>query len=122
MKKFLKNYIKDFDFLKKGNGYDLNIPFRLFNDEVTFTVHIQENEAGYYDIDDKGHTFKYLENFDTNIEKYQYKIELICRYFSLKIEDNVVKGIIGFGTRQLYVQLHNFLQGLSNLSMIQLLD
>lgn len=119
---FLNDYVKDFDYVEMQGGFDLNVPFRLFNDETTLTVHIQENEKGYFDIDDKGRTLKYLENMDTDIDKYEFKIRLICRYFSVRIEENKVKGVIGFGTGELYTQFNNFLQALSNLSMIQLLS
>ena len=84
---FLVNYVKEISFDKQSNGYDLNMPFRLFNDEVTITLHIQENPAGYYDIDDKGNTFRYLENLDVDIKDYRDRVEIICSMFSLKIED-----------------------------------
>ena len=119
---FLVNYVKEISFDKQSNGYDLNMPFRLFNDEVTITLHIQENPAGYYDIDDKGNTFRYLENLDVDIKDYRDRVEIICSMFSLKIEDKVVKGVIGYGTNQLYKQLHNFLQGISHLSTIKYFD
>ena len=42
--------------------------------------------------------------------------------FSLKIERGLVKGIIGYGNGRLYLQMHNFLQGLSHLSTIKYLS
>ena len=57
-----------------------------------------------------------------NIEDYKDRIEIICTLFSLKIEDELVKGVIGFGTNQTYKQLHNFLQGISHLSTIKYFD
>lgn len=147
MEKFIENYMRDIEYRKVDDGYDLYLPFMLFNDETTISLHLTKHKDGYWEIDDKGNTFRYLDNMDVNIKDYEWKIELICRYFSLKIEDGIVKGVVGFnagvemlyeaysqentnaevpgfsrGSDMTYVQLHNFLQGLSNLSMIKFLD
>lgn len=147
MEKFIQNYMRDIQYRKVDDGYDLYLPFMLFNDETTISLHLKKHKDGYWEIDDKGNTFRYLDNIDANIKDYEWKIELICRYFSLNIEDGVVKGVVGFnqglellydtisqenaqvevvgfprGTDLTYVQLHKFLQGLSNLSMVKFLE
>ena len=147
MENFIQNYMRDIQYKKVDDGYDLYLPFMLFNDETTISLHLKKHKDGYWEIDDKGNTFRYLDNMDVNIKDYEWKIELICRYFSLTIKDGVVKGVVGFnlglellyetyskenpqavvsgfsrGSDLTYVQLHNFLQGLSNLSMIKFLE
>ena len=155
--KFLDNYIKEMNLIKVEDGYNLYLPFTFFNNETMgIVLHIKESEnGGWYEIDDRGETAKYLDWQDTKFEDYEWKVELICRYFSLTIENNVVKGVIGFnqglellydtlskeisspfandpsvkidvgisrGTDLTYMQLHNFLQGISHLSMLKLLE
>ena len=122
MNNFLNDYIKEIIYKKVADGWDLTLPFRFFNGETIITLHLKKNKGGFYDIDDKGNTFKYLESIDANIQEYSARIEIICTLFSLKIEGNVVKGVIGYGTNQTYKQLHNFLQGLSHLSTIKFFD
>ena len=107
---------------QENDAFDLTIPFTFFNDEQAITLHIQKNQAGYYDIDDKGNVLRYLNNIDANILDHKDKIEIICTLFSLKIEDNLVKGIIGYGTNQTSKQFFNFLQGISHLSTIKYLN
>jgi len=109
--------------IKEVNGeYDLTLPFRFFNDEGVITLHIKENQGGYFDIDDKGNTLRYLNDLDVNLQDYKNRVEIICQLFSLKIEDNLVKGIIGYGNNQLFKQLNNFLQGISHLSTLKYFD
>lgn len=119
---FLDEFIKSIDYKEVYNGFDLTIPFRFFNDETIITLHLQKNDIGYYDIDDKGNTLRYLNNIDVNLENYKNKIEIICQLFSLKIENNLVKSVIGYGTNQTYKQLLNFLQGISHLSTLKYFD
>lgn len=99
------------------------MPFTFFNDEqIGIKLNIKTNAGGWYDIDDNGNTLRYLKSIDVNIEDYNDRIEIICSLFSLKIEDGLVKSVIGFGANQTYKQLHNFLQGLSHLSTIKFFD
>ncbi len=119
---FLMDYFKDIKYDKNGNGYDLYLPFMLYNDDHTISVHIEENKEGYYDIHDNGHTLKYLTNIGADITKYENKVELICDLFAIKVDGELVKGIIGYGSNQVYIQLYNFLQGLTHLSTIKYLD
>ena len=79
-------------------------------------------EDGWYDIDDNGNTFRYLNDIGVNLTNYKDKVESICTLFSLKIDGELVRGVIGYGTNQTYKQLHNFLQGVSHLSTLQYLD
>ena len=65
---------------------------------------------------------KYLNNMDVNLDDYTGRIEIICELFSLKIENGLVKGVIGYGANQLYKQFHNFLQGISHFSTIKYFD
>lgn len=116
---FLNEYAKSITIKEVNDGYDLTLPFRLFNDESVITLHIKENQGGYFDIDDKGNTLRYLNNFDVNLQDYKDRVEIICQLFSLKIEDNLVKGVIGYGNNQLFKQLNNFLQGISHLSTVK---
>ena len=156
IKRFLDGYVKDFIYEKVEDGYDLLVPFTFFNNETYGTVlHIKKSSEGnWFEIDDKGNTAKYLDWQDAKFEDYEWKVELICRYFSLTIENNVVKGVIGFnqglellydklseenlefandpnvqidigisrGTDLTYMQFHNFLQGISHLSTLKLMD
>ena len=157
IKKFLDGYVNEITYKKVEDGYDLFVPFTFFNNETLGTVlHIKKSSDGdWYEIDDKGNTAKYLDWQDAKFEDYRWKVELICRYFSLTIENNVVKGVIGFnqglelvydtlsqeisppfandpsvkidigisrGTDLTYMQFHNFLQGISHLSTLKLMD
>lgn len=120
---FLEEYFKILDCKEINGVFELTMPFTFFNDEQTgIKVNIKKNAGGYYEIDDNGNTFRYLNNLDVNIEDYKDKVEIICSLFSLKIEDGLVKGVIGYGINQTYKQLHNFLQGLSHLSTIKYFD
>ena len=71
---FIDEYIKNIDYKEISNGFDLTMPFRFFNDETIITLHLQKNESGYFDIDDKGNTLRYLNNIDVKIENYKDKI------------------------------------------------
>ena len=70
---------------------------------------------------DHGYTLKYLKNLDVNLSSYEEQIEIICSLYSIKIEDGLVKGIVGYGTNQLYIQLFNYLQAISHLSTLKFL-
>lgn len=121
---FLRGYAENIKINEENGGWELTLPFRFFNNDANITLHIQENENGYFDIDDKGSTLKYLNNIDCELSKYSDKIEIICELFSLKIEENLIKGVIGYGkgSDQTFKQLHNFLQGISHLSTIKYFD
>ena len=124
IEEFLNGYAESIEINEENDGWDLVFPFAFFNAESIITLHIQENENGYFDIDDKGSTLKYLNSIDCELSKYSDKIEIICELFSLKIEENLVKGVIGYGkgSDQTFKQLHNFLQGISHLSTIKYFD
>lgn len=120
---FLEEYMNSLSYKETNDGFELTMPFTFFNDEQAgIKLNIKKNAGGWYDIDDNGNTFRYLHNLDVNIVDYKDRIEIICSLFSLRIEDELLKGVIGFGTNQTYKQLHNFLQGLSHLSTIKYFD
>lgn len=118
----LLNFDKNIIINQVDDDCTLTLPFKFFNGESIISLHIQKNQAGYYEIDDNGSTLKYLNNIDANPQDYKDKIEIICTLFSLKIEKNLVKGIIGYGTNQIQTQLFNYLQGLSHLSTLKFFD
>ena len=129
MEKFLENYMKDMSVKKVENGFDLKIPFTLYPETIDpITLHLQKNEQGMYDIDDKGFVCRHLNNLDVNLidNKYQAIIWTACKFFRLKIENNIVKSTIGYGVVEhsaktnekkyidlTYVNLHMYLQGLT---------
>lgn len=119
---FVEDYMRMIRFEPIDDYYELTLPFEFFNDYGVITLRLKITEGGYYIIDDMGATLKYLESVDTNIEDYKDKVEIICTMFSLRIQDGLVKGCIGFGSERTYKQLHNFLQGLSHLSTMKFFD
>lgn len=119
---FVEDYMRMIRFEQVGDCYKLTLPFEFFNDYGAITLRLKIAKGGYYIIDDMGATLKYLESVDTNIEDYKNKVEIICTMFSLKIQDGLVKGVIGYGNERTYRQLHNFLQGLSHLSTIKFIN
>ena len=123
MTNFINNLFEQIKINENNEIFLLTIPFRLFNDENNcINLTITKNLNGYYYISDEGYTFKYLQNLDINFHDYKEKVEIICTLFSLKIEDNKVLGIIGYGNDQLYIQFFNYLQGISHLSTLKYLD
>ena len=119
---FLNEYAQSMTIKEVNDGYDLTLPFRFFNDESVITLHIKENQGGYFDIDDKGNTLRYLNDLDVNLQDYKDRVEIICSLFSLKIDGDLVKSVIGYGNNQLFKQLNNFLQGISHLSTLKYFD
>ena len=123
MKNFINNLIEQIKLNRNNDSFSLTIPFKFFNNEYPYlTLTIIRSSDNYYHISDEGYTFKYLQNLDIDFNSYKDKVEIICNLFSLKIEDNKVLGIIGYGTNQLYIQLFNYLQGISHLSTIKYID
>ena len=123
MKNFINNLIEQIKLNWNNDSFSLTIPFKFFNNEYPYlTLTIIRSSDNYYHISDEGYTFKYLQNLDIDFNSYKDKVEIICNLFSLKIEDNKVLGIIGYGTNQLYIQLFNYLQGISHLSTIKYID
>lgn len=123
MKNFINNLIEQIKLNGNNDSFSLTIPFKFFNNEYPYlTLTIIRSSDNYYHISDEGYTFKYLQNLDIDFNSYKDKVEIICNLFSLKIEDNKVLGIIGYGTNQLYIQLFNYLQGISHLSTIKYID
>jgi hypothetical protein len=122
MNDFLTNYFENIVFNGNENNFDLTLPFCFFNGEGNVTLHLKKHDVGYYEVDDKGATLKYLSNLDVNLSDYKDRIEIICQLYSIKIENGLVKGIVGYGTNQTYKQLHNFLQAISQLSTIKFFD
>ena len=116
---FIENYGKEIDIVETDDGYDITLPFAFFNGETVITLHVQQTDQGFYFIDDKGATLKYLDNLDTSLELFYDKVGIICNLFALRIEKGVVLGIIGYGEGQLYKQLHYYLQGISHLSTLK---
>ena len=119
---FINEYVKEIDFNKVGEDYEIVLPFKFFNAETVITLHLHQTKNGYYLVDDKGYTMQYLAFNDVNISEYKDKIETICNLFSLKIENGVMCVIIGYGEGQTYKQLHSYLQGISHLSTLKILD
>lgn len=119
---FLNEYAQSISIKEVDGEYDLTLPFRFFNDEGVITLHIKENQGGYFDIDDKGNTLRYLNDLDVNLQDYKDRVEIICSLFSLKIDGDLVKSVIGYGNNQLFKQLNNFLQGISHLSTLKYFD
>ena len=122
MNDFLTKYFENIFYSGNDDDFDLTLPFRFFNAESNVTLHLKKHETGYYEVDDKGATLQYLSNLDVDVNDYNDKIEIICQMFSVKIEDDLVKGIVGYGTNQTYKQLHNYLQAISQLSTIKFFD
>ena len=122
MNDFLTKYFENIVFDGNEKGFDLTLPFCFFNGEGNVTLRFQKHDLGYYEVDDKGATLLYLSNLDFDVNDYKDKIEIICQMFSVKIENDLVKGIVGYGTNQTYKQLHNFLQAISQLSTIKFFD
>ena len=122
MNDFLTKYFENIVFNGNEKAFDLTLPFCFFNGDGYVTLHMQKHDLGYYEVDDKGATLLYLSNLDVDVNDYKDKIEIICQMFSVKIENDLFKGIVGYGTNQTYKQLHNFLQAISQLSTIKFFD
>ena len=122
MENFLKNLLEQISLNGNNNQFTITLPFKLFNDEKsTFSIILNKHIDGYYLINDQGYTLKYLKNLDVNLSSYEEQIEIICSLYSIKTEDGLVKGIVGYGTNQLYIQLFNYLQAISHLSTLKFL-
>ncbi len=120
---FLEEYLKSLDCKEVNGVFTLTLPFAFFNDEQSvIQLNIKQNTGGWFDIDDNGNTFRYLNSIDVHIEDYKDRVEIICSLFSLTFENGLVKGVIGFPKNQTYKQLHNFLQGISHLSTMKYFD
>ena len=122
MEKFINNLIEQISLNGNSENFTLTLPFKLFNDERrSFSVRITKHENGYYLINDQGYTLKYLKNLDVDFSLYDEQVKIICSLYSIKIEEDLVVGIIGYGTNQLYIQLFNYLQAISHLSTLKFL-
>ena len=122
MEKFINNLIEQISLNGNSENFTLTLPFKLFNDERrSFSVSITKHENGYYLINDQGYTLKYLKNLDVDFSLYDEQVKIICSLYSIKIEEDLVVGIIGYGTNQLYIQLFNYLQAISHLSTLKFL-
>ena len=122
MEKFINTLIEQISLNGNNERFTLTLPFKLFNDEAPcFTVTIIKNINGYYSINDQGYVLKYLKNLDVDFSLYEDQIKTICSLYSIKIEDGLVVGVIGYGTNQLYIQLFNYLQAISHLSTLKYL-
>lgn len=122
MEKFINKLIEQISLNGNSEKFILTLPFKLFNDESpNFSICIIKHIDGYYLINDQGYTLKYLNNLDVNLSLYEEQIKTICSLYSIKIEDGLVVGIIGYGTNQLYIQLFNYLQAISHLSTLKYL-
>ena len=122
MENFINNLINQISLNGNNKQFTLTLPFRLFNDAAnSFSFNVIKHKDGYYLIDDQEYTLKYLKKLDVNLDLYKEQIEIICSLYSIKIEDDLVKGVIGYGTNQLYIQLFNYLQAISHLSTLKFL-
>ena len=122
MEKFINNLIEQISLNGNSENFTLTLPFKLFNDESpNFSMNIIKHIDGYYLINDQGYTLKYLKNLDVDFSLYDEQVKTICSLYSIKIEEDLVVGIIGYGTNQLYIQLFNYLQAISHLSTLKFL-
>ena len=122
MEKFINNLIEQISLNGNSENFTLTLPFKLFNDESpNFSMNIIKHIDGYYLINDQGYTLKYLKNLDVDFSLYDEQVKIICSLYSIKIEEDLVVGIIGYGTNQLYIQLFNYLQAISHLSTLKFL-
>ena len=122
MEKFINNLIEQISLNGNSENFTLTLPFKLFNDESpNFSMNIIKHIDGYYLINDQGYTLKYLKNLDVDFSLYDEQVKIICSLYSIKIEDGLVVGVIGYGTNQLYIQLFNYLQAISHLSTLKFL-
>lgn len=122
MENFLKNLLEQISLNGNNDQFTITLPFKLFNDEQSsFSIILNKHIDGYYLVNDHGYTLKHLKNLDVNLSSYEEQIEIICSLYSIKIEDGLVKGIVGYGTNQLYIQLFNYLQAISHLSTLKFL-
>ena len=119
---FVEDYMRMIGFKEAGDHYELTLPFSFFNDYGALTLRLVVAEGGYYIIDDMGATKKYLDSVDTKLEDYLDKVDIICTLFSVRIDNGLVKGVIGYGNDRTYIQLHNFLQALSHLSTLKYIN
>lgn len=118
---FVDEYVKSMQFEPVQDGYELRLPFELFNAETPITLHLQKKD-GYISIDDRGYTMQYLDFNDVDLNDYKDDVEIICEMFRLKIEDGLVKSNIGYIETLTFKELHSYLQGLGLLATIHFLD
>ena len=119
IEKFLKKYHEEIRYAKCGNGFEIAFPFKFCHDDRISSVFISEDETGLFTITDNGNTVKYLENMGVDVQEYADKIKKICKLFDLEFANDEFKGVLGeYETNQTFVQLTNFLVGISHIATV----
>ena len=119
IEEFLKKYNEEIKYAKCGNGFEIALPFKFYNDDHISSFFISEDETGLFLITDNGNTVKYLENMGVDMQEYSGKIKKICKLFNLEFECDVFKGVLGeYESNQTFVQFTNFLVGISHIATV----
>ena len=120
MKDFFNNFIEAYSYKEHGNGIILSTPIMYSEADHSFSFYVEEQCDGSFIISDRGQTLAYLsENLNPKI--YEKKINAICEYFEITLENGVFYGsLASYESNQTMRNLQKFIGAMNMIANIDI--
>ena len=122
MEKFLDHLRESYSVREHEDGFIINTPILYRFADHTFSFFLKSNDGCGFTVSDRGETLDYLnECFDP--AQYMDKIQAICKYFSITLENDVFTGqIASYETNQAMRTFHIFIGAMNMIANIDVFD
>ena len=122
MEEFVKHLRESYSVREYEDGFIVTTPILYRFADHTFSFFIKKTGDCGFIITDLGQTLDYLnECFDP--EPYMDKIQAICKYFSITLENDVFTGqIASYETNQAMRTFHMFIGAMNMIANIDVFD